>query len=79
MDPVDAIASRGHILLAGFGVILLTAVAMILVLSAQGVMPQFGHVSLGSVVLVALYVVGHHVGNGGGINTGDNFCIVVQG
>jgi cation:H+ antiporter len=60
-DPVYAIASRGHILPAGFGVILLTAVAMILVLSAQGVMPQLGHVSLGSVVLVTLYALSMRV------------------
>lgn len=60
-DPVYAIASRGHILPAGFGVILLSAVAMILVLSAQGVMPRFGHVSLGSVVLVVLYALSMRV------------------
>lgn len=59
--PVYAIASRGHILPAGFGIILLTAVAMILVLSAQGVMPQLGHVSLGSVVLVVLYALAMRV------------------
>jgi cation:H+ antiporter len=60
-DPVYAIANRGHILPAGFGIILLTTVAMILVLSAQGVMPQFGHVSLGSVVLIVLYALAMRV------------------
>lgn len=56
-DPVYAIASRGHILPAGFGVILLTVVAVILLLSAQDLMPQIGHVSMGSVVLVVLYAL----------------------
>lgn len=60
-EPVYAIASGGHILPAGFGVILMTAVAMILTLSAQGVMPRFGHVSLGSVVLVVLYALSMRV------------------
>ena len=60
-NPVYATASRGHILPAGFGVILLSAVAMILVLSEQDMMPQLGHVSLGSVVLVVLYFLSMRV------------------
>lgn len=60
-DPLYTIASRGHILPAGFGVILLTVVAMILVLSTQGIMPKLGHVSLGSVVLVVLYALSMRV------------------
>lgn len=56
-DPVYAIASRTHTVPAAFGVILLSAVSMILVLSAHGVVPQYGHVSLGSIVIVALYAL----------------------
>jgi len=60
-DAVYAIANRGHILPAGFGVILLTTVTMVLVLSTQGVMPHVGHVSVGSVVLIALYAMSMRV------------------
>lgn len=54
---IYAVASRAHILSAGFGVILLTAVALIMVLSKQGLLATFGHLSLGSVLLVGLYVL----------------------
>jgi cation:H+ antiporter len=60
-EPIYAVASHQHILPAAFGVILLTAVAMTLLLSARGVVPQLGRVSLGSVVLVALYALAMRV------------------
>lgn len=55
--PVYLVASRGHVLSATFGVILLLTTALILTFSAQGGMPSLGHISLGSVVLVGLYAV----------------------
>lgn len=60
-EPVYAAAGRGHVLPASFGVILLSAAALILVLSAQGMMPQIGHISLGSVVLIGLYATAMRV------------------
>lgn len=56
-DAVYAIASPGHILSAGFGVILLAAAALVMLASAQGFLPDIGHVSWGSLVLLALYVL----------------------
>lgn len=56
-EAVYSVASRRHILPATFGVILLSASALILVLSAQGAIPNIGHVSLGSVVLIGLYAL----------------------
>lgn len=56
-QSVYLVVSRSHILSAGFGVVLLSAVALLLVLSAQGVLPATGHVSWGSVVLIALYAL----------------------
>lgn len=56
-DPIYAVAGRGHVLPAAFGVILLTVVATILLLSEQGLVPQFFHVSLGSVILILLYAL----------------------
>lgn len=60
-EPVFSVAGRGHVLPASFGVILLSASALILVLSAQGMMPRIGHVSLGSVVLIGLYATAMRV------------------
>ncbi len=54
-DAVYAVASAGHILSAGFGVILLAAAALILLLGARDILPQVGHVGGGSLVIVALY------------------------
>lgn len=56
-EPVYAVASRRHILPATFGVILLCATALILVLSSQGTLPRIGHVSMGSMLLVGLYAL----------------------
>ena len=60
-EPLYAVASRGHILPAAFGVILLTTAASILILSPQGLVPRWGHVSLGSVMLVVLYALSMRV------------------
>lgn len=54
-DAVYAVASSRHLLSAGFGVILLAAAAMLLLLSAQGNMPSLGHISAGSPIIVMLY------------------------
>lgn len=56
-EPVYAIASRGHVLPASLGGILLTTTALILTLSAQGGMPWLGHISMGSVMLIGLYIL----------------------
>lgn len=56
-ESIYAMASREHVLPASFGILLLTTVALILTLSAQGSMPRVGHVSLGSVALIGLYFV----------------------
>lgn len=50
-----AVASAGHALTAGFGIILLSVAALTFLLTAQGAMPTVGHVSLGSVALFLLY------------------------
>lgn len=55
-DPVYAVASSRHLLSAGFGVILLGAAAMVLVLTSQGSMPGFAHIGAGSPMLAMLYV-----------------------
>ncbi|MDI1259261.1 sodium:calcium antiporter [Aquabacterium sp.] len=51
------VASSAHVLSAGFGVILLAGVALVLLLSAQGAIPTIGHVSLASVAILALYLM----------------------
>ncbi|KLR59166.1 MAG: sodium:calcium antiporter [Aquabacterium sp.] len=56
-ESVYAIASRGHVLSASLGVMLLTAAALILTLSTQKSMPSLGHISVGSVVLMGLYTL----------------------
>lgn len=54
---VYAVAGRAHLLSAGFGVVLLTATALVLLLSGQGILPGIAHVSWGSVVIVMLYAI----------------------
>lgn len=56
-ESIYAMASREHVLPASLGVLLLTTVALILTLSALGSVPRLGHVSLGSVALIALYLL----------------------
>jgi cation:H+ antiporter len=50
-------ASPGHIVSAGFGVMLLTGAALAIFLTNQGSMPSFGHISLASVAIFGLYLV----------------------
>lgn len=51
------LASHGHVVSAGFGVILLAGVGLAVMLTAQGVMPSIGHVSFASLVIFALYLI----------------------
>jgi len=53
--PVFTSASRGHVLTAGFGVMLIGLVAAGLTLHTLGVMPRFGHVGIVSLIIVVLY------------------------
>lgn len=56
-NAVYAIASHGHLLSAGFGIILLATAALVLLLSSQGILPSIAHVSWGSVAILALYIL----------------------
>jgi cation:H+ antiporter len=56
-QPLYASANSAHLLSAGFGAVLLTATALVMLLTAQGLLPDIAHVSGGSVVLVALYAI----------------------
>lgn len=51
------VAASEHVLSAGFGVILLAGVALVLLLATQGQAPTIGHVSLASVAILGLYLV----------------------
>lgn len=53
--PLYGVIDPGHLLSASFGVVLLAAAALVLVLETQGLLPRLGHVSMGSVALLALY------------------------
>lgn len=55
-EAVYAIASSGHLLSAGFGVVLLAAAALILLLNAHDILPSISHLSWGSIIILALYV-----------------------
>lgn len=52
-----AVASGGHIISAGFGVLALAGVALTILLAPQGVLPTIGHVSIASLFIVMLYLV----------------------
>lgn len=56
-EAVYAVASHGHLLAAGFGVILLAAAALVLLLTAQGILPSIGHISWGSLAILTLYAL----------------------
>lgn len=56
-NPVYAVASHGHLLSAGFGVMLLTLAALVLILTTQDILPSIGHVSWGSLAILTLYAV----------------------
>lgn len=55
--PLYRVASRQHLLSAGFGVVLLASTALLLLLDQQGRLPALGHVSLASPLLLALYLL----------------------
>jgi cation:H+ antiporter len=54
---IYAQAGSGHIVSAGFGVVLLAGVALALLLSMLGMMPVVGHVSFASLVILGAYLV----------------------
>lgn len=54
---IYALAGKGHIVSAGFGVMLLSGVGLAVLLTAQGMMPAIGHVSLASVLIFVMYLV----------------------
>ncbi len=56
-QPMYSVASRSHIMTAGFGVVMLAAAALALLLNSLGAMPSIGHVSMASLLLVALYLM----------------------
>ncbi|MBI3140301.1 MAG: sodium:calcium antiporter [Rhodocyclales bacterium] len=56
-EPVYTRASRGHILSAGFGVVLIGLTGLGLLLAAQGAAPAVGHVGLYAPLIVAIYFV----------------------
>ena len=56
-ESVFTRTSQGHILSAGFGVILLGFVGFSLLLSGRGMAPSIGYVGLSSVIIAALYGV----------------------
>lgn len=52
-----AVASGGHVMSAGFGVLALAGIALAILLARQGVLPTLGHVSIASLFIVLLYLV----------------------
>lgn len=56
-QSIYEVANRALVLPAGFGVILLSAAALVLLLGRQGVLPSIAHVSWGSVAILLLYAV----------------------
>ncbi len=54
---VYALVGPGHVMSAGFGVILLASVALAVLLTGQGHMPAVGHVSLASLAILGMYLV----------------------
>lgn len=46
----------GHVVSAGFGVILLAGAGLAVVLGARGMMPTIGHISIASVLLLGIYL-----------------------
>ena len=47
----------GHVVSAGFGVILLAAAGLAMMIGAQGAMPAVGHISVASLLLLVVYLV----------------------
>jgi cation:H+ antiporter len=55
--PLYSMADHGHLISAGFGVILLATTALILLLAQQHMLPTLAHISLGSPLILGLYVL----------------------
>lgn len=55
--PLYSVVGHGHLLSAGFGVILLAAISLILLLTQQNLLPALGHISWGSPVILGLYAL----------------------
>lgn len=49
--------SPGHVVSAGFGVLLLAGAGLAVLLGAQGMMPSIGHISVASLLLLGVYLV----------------------
>ncbi|MBL8502394.1 MAG: hypothetical protein JNL78_03060 [Rhodocyclaceae bacterium] len=56
-ESIYARASRGHILSAAFGIVLIGLAGFSILLTRQDAMPAFGHVGLYTPVIVALYLL----------------------
>lgn len=56
-ESVYTRASRGHILSAGFGVVLIGLVGLSILLAGQGAAPAIGHVGIYAPLIVVIYVV----------------------
>lgn len=54
---IYALAGSGHVMSAGFGVILLAGVGLAVLLTTQGMMPVIGHVSFASLAIFVMYLV----------------------
>jgi cation:H+ antiporter len=50
-------ASQGHVLAAGFGIVLLGVIGLHLLLAAQGVVVALGHVGIATPVIIGTYLV----------------------
>jgi len=50
-------AGPGHVVSAGFGVLLLAAAGLAVLMGAQGMMPAIGHTSVASLLLLGIYLV----------------------
>lgn len=56
-ESIYTAAKCSHLLSAGLSVLLTQSAALVLLLSAQGLLPTFGHVSLGSWIILIFYVM----------------------
>jgi cation:H+ antiporter len=56
-EPMFTRTSQGHILSAGFGVILIGFVGFTLLLNSHGAAPALGHIGFSTPIIVVLYVV----------------------
>lgn len=56
-DCIYTLVAPGHVVSAAFGVIVMAGAALAMLLSMQGLMPSIGHVSVASLLIVAMYLV----------------------